>query len=216
MANLARNIPLSLEAELLALIDTAATELNDNRSNVMRKAIRAGLPLVARGGESLRLNGDLSDAVGALAKHYNRTRESILVEAVQKGIGAVEATALLHSPEEKEFPPEVLQLMHNSLPGAHPMRDVVQRAKRERGALQIQLDDLLRHCPGAQERKEVIERHMELYRAQHGSWPSMWGAGVSTEDLKRQIALLQKGNPQSVTPPASEPAAKRRSVKPKA
>jgi predicted transcriptional regulator len=181
------NIPVAMDKDFLAAIDTAAAELNDSRSGTMRRAIRAGLPLVTRGGESVRMSGAVSDFVGELAKHYNRTRESILVEAVERGIRAVEAHAMYNAPEGKEMGEGMIQAMLGANPDTQPLRIQVLNAKRERGALAIQLADLLQHCPEAQERKEVMERHLELYRAVYGSWPSMVGSGVSTAELQKQI-----------------------------
>lgn len=43
-----RNIPLSMDRQLLASVDRVATELKETRSAVMRQAIAAGLPVVRR------------------------------------------------------------------------------------------------------------------------------------------------------------------------
>jgi DNA-binding transcriptional regulator YbjK len=80
--------------------------------------------------------------------------------------------------------------MLDTNPDAEPLLREVRNAKIAKGALQIQLDDLLEHCPEARARKEVVEKAMELHRKRHGSWPSLWGHGVNTAELKRQVAAL--------------------------
>ncbi len=178
-------------------------------------AIRAGPPLVNSGGEIVRLSGALSEFADALAKHYNKTRESILLEAIERGIPAVGAQLLYTT--GKELPGDMARAMLDANPDAEPMRRVVREATRARGALQIQLDDLLQHCEEARERKEIVERVTELHRKLKGSWPKMWGSGVSTAKLKRQIAELEReaasgGAQASAAPPNREvpgPAAPR-------
>lgn len=104
--NLARNIPLSIDNESLAAVDRVAGDRNETRSLVMRKAIEEGLPLVKAGGNAdvLTLDSDLSDFVNELAKNYKRKRNSILLEALRRGVRAVEAHLLYTSNDE--IPPK--------------------------------------------------------------------------------------------------------------
>lgn len=184
-------------------------------ATLLRKAISKGLPLVRSGGDVVRLDGALSDFAGKLAEHYGLSRESILVEAIQRGIHSTQAHLLYKS--TKEIPPEVAELMLRSSGEKEPLLREVQRAKIERGALEIQLDDLMRHCPDARERKEVIEKLMHLEREKRGSTFNRFGKGVGTEELKRQLADLELAAPTPAEqrikrpepPPVSEGALRR-------
>jgi hypothetical protein len=114
-------VPLAIDSELKAEIERAATSLRRTQADVMRDAIRKGLPLVESGGEVIRLSGTLSDKVGELAARFlrydqPRTREEIIDEAVRCGIRAVQDQA------DDADPIDVMQ------PGGGP-RAAAQRAR---------------------------------------------------------------------------------------
>ena len=191
--NLARNIPLSIDNESLAAVDRVAGDRNETRSLVMRKAIEEGLPLVKAGGNAdvLTLDSDLSDFVNELAKNYKRKRNSILLEALRRGVRAVEAHLLYTSNDE--IPPEVSKAMLNTNPDAEPLLREVRNARIERGALKIQLDDLLRHVPEAKRRADAIEKLTAIRRQPGGGGGgSPWGCGLSTEEIEWQISMSEK------------------------
>lgn len=200
--NMARNIPLSIDNELLAAIDRVAGDRNETRSFVMRKAIQEGLSLVKAGGNAdvLTLDGELSDFLNELAKIYKRKRNSILTEAVRRGVRAVKAHLLYNSNDE--IPPEVSKMMLNANPDAEPLLREVRSAKIDRGALKIQLDDLLRHVPEAKRRADAIEKLTAIRRQPGGGGGgSAWGNGLSTDEMEYQIAMAEKYGPNSVNWP---------------
>lgn len=183
-------IPVALDDQLLSGIDEVSSELSDTRSSIMRRAIRAGLPLVKSGGDVVRLSGAISDHVGELSKLYKRDRERLLIDAIERGIHSTQAH-LLYQPRD-DISPEAAEGMLQCSGDKEPLLREVQQAKIEKGGLQIQLADLMHHCEDARDRKETIERHANLARKKYGSWPPMWGKGVTTEELKRQISRMEK------------------------
>jgi len=211
MAESEKAVPLavSLPVSLIAEIDRIAADVKDSRSGVMRRAIRAGLPLVKSGGEVVRLSGELADLVGELAVAYKRSRENILAEAVQRGIRAVNSFGAIEEARANGMNEAALAGFEQVEElDRYPEKRAVRQVLREKGALQIQLDDLLQHCPEARERKETIERLVPLARQQRGAWPNMWGSGVSTAELKRQLAELEAGGSAEAAPAAGTSAAR--------
>lgn len=200
--NLARNIPLSIDEGLLTVIDRIAGDRNETRSLVMRKAIQEGLPLVKAGGNAdvMTLDSDISDFVNELAKIYKRKRNSVIIEAVRRGVRAVEAHLLYNSNDE--IPPEVSKMMLNQSPDAEPLLREVRTAKIERGALKIQLDDLLHHVPEAKRRADAVEKLTTIRSQPDGSGGgSAWRSGLSTEEIEWQVAMAEKfGNHASKWP----------------
>lgn len=59
-----RNIPLSIDGELLSEIDHVAAATKESRSVVMRRAIRLGLRIIKAGGSNLffRASPSLSES----------------------------------------------------------------------------------------------------------------------------------------------------------
>jgi hypothetical protein len=55
-----------------------------------------------------------------------------------------------------------------------------------------QFNDLLHHCRDARERSEVLEKLDKLNQWATGSGYSMWGRGVGTDELKRQVARRER------------------------
>ncbi len=203
--DLARNVPVSIDKELLATVDGVAGDRNETRSLVMRKAMLAGLPIVKAGGNAdvLTLDSEISDFVDGLAKIYKRKRNSILLEALRRGVRAVEAHLLYNSNDE--IPPEVSQAMLNSNPDAEPLLREVRNARIERGALKIQLDDLLRHVPEAKRRADTIEKLTALRRQPGGGGGgSPWGCGLSNEELEWQVSMSEKYGVSSASWPKEE------------
>lgn len=195
MAAKENKIPVALDNESLAAIDRVAKVRNETRSAVMRAAIRAGLETVETGGgaDMLRLDGNLSRFVDELAKEYGKTRAAILAEAVESGIRAVETRNLI---EKTKADPE-MENMGKAMEGwndadIYPEKRVARQAMLERGRLQIQLDDIFRHCPDAKQRKELIEKHDKVMKKRYGSAPNMWGSGVSTEHLESNIKHMEE------------------------
>lgn len=163
----------------------------------------------------LAVDGETSNYADDLARHFKRTRNWVLLDAIRRGIRSVNVH--LMRTDNDDVSDAALKSIVQSDPDAEPHLREVRNAKRELGALQIRFDDLLRHCPDAQERADIIERYVSLARQQHGSFPSMWGSGVSTEQLKKQLAALELEQPirELPAPPSfiQERAAKK---KPKA
>ena len=198
-----------LDDETRREIELAMAATGENvAATILRKAIRAGLPLVKSGGEAVRLSGELSDFVGACASRGKRTRESIIAEAVQRGIRGVDTCLMIEEARANGIPEGALASVQAADEmDLYPEKRAVRQALREKGALQIQLEDLLQHCPEARERKETLEKLVTLARSVRGGWPSMWGSGVSTAELQRQLGALEteaktKGLPTVPAPEA--------------
>lgn len=186
-------VPLAMDAALKREVEAVAKALDQKQASVMRDAIRKGLPLVKSGGKVVNLSAELAHFVASNAERFNRTEDSILAEAVERGVRAVELHALIEQlkAEGGMTDSAAEAMLKRSSLTVYPEQRAVREAMLERGELAIQLDDLLRHCPEARERKELIEKHGELIRKRYGTGPSMWGSGVSTEHLKQNIATFE-------------------------
>ncbi|MCU0783212.1 MAG: hypothetical protein MUF81_04020 [Verrucomicrobia bacterium] len=206
MSQKQNNIPVSMDDAFLAELDAVAADVKDSRSSVMRRAIRAGLPLVKSGGAAdvLTLDSESSKEADALASGHKRTRHSVLLEAIRHGIRAVDLYAMLEQARREGTPEGVLQAMEASHDlDAHPEKRAVKKAIAERAAFWIQVEDLVNHVPQARERKEAIERLIELRRSAK-DWPSVWGRGLSTEEVKWQVAMHEKFGPDAAKWPKAE------------
>lgn len=193
-------VPVALDDDLIAEIDGVADEKKASRSAVMRMAIRAGLPIVKSGGagDSLTLDSETDREVMELVNYFKKTRSFVLLAAIRKGLTAVNGELLRNSSDPKEA--EAAFIFRDKREDT-PLLEEIRKVKLERFEFEIQLLDLFQQCPEARERKEVIERVVALHRKQYGSWPSMWGKGVDTEELKRQIAKY--GPPETASSEAS-------------
>ncbi len=214
MATKQHNIPVAMDSEFLAEIDSVAADVKDSRSGVMRRAIRAGLPLVKSGGEVVSLDGELSRDVEEVSKLTENSRPKVLLESIRAGLQAFLHKAMREKivaaqNQKPENAAGLLAVMDASPWNSNPLWQESRAMLAERGAVKVQLLDLLAEVPEARERKEVIERHANLFRQRRGSWPSMWGSGVSTAELKRQIAELEReaasgGAPRPAAPPEGD------------
>src|SRR5690242_3108648 len=85
-----RNIPLSLDDELLAEIDRVAESTKESRSAVMRRAIREGLAVVKTGGSAdvIALDGETSRDVDVASKDAQISRTKFLLECIRTGFDA--------------------------------------------------------------------------------------------------------------------------------
>lgn len=206
MAESEKAVPLavSLPESLIAEIDRVAADVKDSRSGAMRRAIRAGLPLVKSGGEVVRLSGELADFVGELATHHRRSREAVLASAVKHGLEAVNVELMVEEARAKGTDEASLAIIlahhENDL---RPEKRAAHTAIRERAALQIQMSDLLQHCPEAMRRKESIEKLIEIRRT-GGQWLKVWGCGLSNEEIRWQIEMAEKYGHDSANWPKEE------------
>ena len=182
-----------MDAELKREVEAVAKALNQKQASIMRDAIRKGLPLVKSGGKAVHLRAELAGFVASNAERFKRTEESIISEAVERGIESVALHATIaEAKKEGTMSPAMAEhMLKQSSLTAYPEQRAVREAMQERGKLAIQLDDLLRHCPEARERKELIEKHAELTHKLYAGGPVMWGSGVTTEHLKQNIASFE-------------------------
>ena len=212
MANLARNIPLSLDEELLTAVDRLAAALKENRSVIMRKAIREGLPLVeSGGGDMVKLDSELSATVDNACKETELSRNKILLEAIRAGLHAFVSRAMseklslaeLQDPKQKE---ELLWSIEQSYklyddPAVREHRKLIW----ERGNATTRLMDILQHVPEAKRRADAAEKLTEIRRKPGGTGGGpAWLSGLSTEEMEWQIAMAEKYGPSIANWPEAE------------
>jgi hypothetical protein len=83
----------------------------------------------------------------------------------------------------------------------------VRNAKIARGALKIQLNDLLYHVPEAKRRADAIEKLTAIRRQPDGGGGgSAWGNGLNTEEMEWQIAMAEKYGNSAITWPEDQKA----------
>lgn len=200
MANMTRNIPLSVDDELLAEIDRVAEATKESRSAVMRRAIREGLPITESGSKAdvLALDGETSRDADSVSKETGVSRAKILIESIRTGLQATYYRLMRDkwiraqdkNPKDKETEAMILTL-ESSAAIEDPMGRELRAALRQRGAAIIRFHDLLVHVPEAWERYEDVEKLTDL-RRKAGTGPGVWGAGLSNEEIKWQIAMAEK------------------------
>ncbi|HTX21423.1 MAG TPA: hypothetical protein VMD27_06160 [Candidatus Aquilonibacter sp.] len=197
---MARNIPLSIDNELLAAVDRIAGDRNETRSLVMRKAIQEGLPILKAGGNAdvLTLDSELSADVAAVSKETKATRNKIILEAIQAGLQSVywrlTREKIVHAQDRK--PEEAAMLvasMEQSERNDDPMSRQVRAALIERGTVKVRFDDLLRHVPEAKRRDDLLNRLTEFRSRPDGpGGGSVWGKGLNTDELEFQVKMSEK------------------------
>ena len=213
MANKTRNIPLSIDDDLLAEIDRIAESTKESRSAVMRKAMREGLPLVKSGGgaDILTLDSETSRDVDTASKEAKVKREKFIIEAIRTGLQAT-YLALMRDhwireqnkdPNNKEAE-SYIAVMEHSLLLDNPTGREVRAVIRQRGAIFMRLFDILLNVPEAFERVELVERLVQL-RKESGDLPTVWGCGLSNTEVRWQINWREKYG--KGTPPPEEMAA---------
>lgn len=199
------NIPVSMDDDFLADIDSVAEARKTSRSAVMREALRSGLEIVKSGGAAdvLTLDSELSKEVDAELKRANetrdflkephRTRNSILLEAIRHGIAAVGTYEMIKEAKAKEGLDDAMAhaILAFSDFDAHPEKRAVKQAMAERAVYGKQLWDLVMHVPEARERKEAIEKLIAI-RLAAKQWPKVWGCGLSTTEIQWQGDMHEK------------------------
>ena len=201
---MARNIPLSIDNELLVAIDRVAGDRNETRSLVMRKAIEQGLPLVKAGANAdvLSLDSEISADVDEASKELKLRRNKILLEAIRIGLQAFISRAMsekvsladVQDPKEKEM---LLQAIEQSYKDYHdPMVIEHRRLIAERGHAITRLNDILQHVPEAKRRSDLVNRLTEFRRAPGGpGGGSAWRCGLSTDEIEYQVKMSEKFPP---------------------
>jgi predicted transcriptional regulator len=198
--NLARNIPLSIDEDLLAVIDRVAGDRNETRSLVMRKAIQEGLPLLKAGSNAdvLTLDSELSGDVSTISKETKTTRNKIILEAIQAGLQSVywklKREKIIYDQDTK--PEEAVALvgaLEWSERNDNPINREIRTALIERGKIKVRLDDILRHVPEAKYRDDLVNRLTEIRHRPGGSGGGpVWGCGLSNAEVEWQVNMTDK------------------------
>lgn len=194
-----------LTEDLAALVEDVKRATGEETAPLLRKAIRAGLPLVKSGGAAdvLTLDSELSRDVDAMAKAYKRTRNAILIEAIQKGARAVNVRGMYENAEH--LSPEQAEMMIKTHPEVEPYLREVRAAKIAKGVLEIKLMDLLDKVPEAKRRADACEKLTAIRREPGGMGGGPpWGCGLSTEEIEWQIAMREKHGIDSSKWPKAE------------
>jgi hypothetical protein len=198
---MARNIPVSMDKELLADVDAVAGDRDETRSLVMRKAIQAGLPIVKTGSNAdvLTLDGELSADVDKARKETGLARNKILIEAIRAGFHAFVSRVMseklsLADVQDRQEKEKLLQLIEESYKlYDEPMAREHRRLIVERGHATTRLMDILRHVPEARRRDDAAKRLTEIRRSPDGGGGGRaWGNGLSTDEMEWQIAMAEK------------------------
>ncbi len=199
MANMTRNVPISIDDELLAEIDRVAERTKESRSAVMRRAIREGLSLAeSGGGDALKLDGETSRDVEIACKEAEVSRAKFLIEAIRAGTQATYYRLMRDkwiraqdkNPKDAEAE-SMIQALEHSMMTEDPMGRELRAAIRQRGAALTRFHDLLIHVPEAWRRYELVEK-LAGQRKVAGAYAVVWGAGLSTDEIEWQIRMTDK------------------------
>jgi len=211
--NLARNIPLSIDKDLLAAVDRVAGDRNETRSLVMRKAIQEGLPILKAGGNAdvLTLDSELTADVDQASKELKLKRNKILLEAIRIGLQAFISRAMSEkvSLADVQDPDKKAQLLQAIEESYRDYDDPMIREHRklivERGNAVTRLNDILQHIPEAKRHYDLSKRLTELRRAPGGiGGGATWGRGLGTEEIAWQVSMHEKYGPKSAEWPKEE------------
>jgi hypothetical protein len=196
-----RNIPLSIDDELLAEIDAVAESTKESRSAVMRRAIREGIGIVKSGGSAdvIVLDSETSRDVNTASQEAKVSRAKFIIESIRTGLQATYCRLMRDhwireqdkNPNNKEAASWVHAFEHSTLI-ENPMGQEVRAAMRQRGAALSRFHDLLDHVPEAFHRSQLVERLTEIRRSPGGGGGRVWGMGLSTEEVAWQVAMADK------------------------
>lgn len=196
-----RNIPLSIDDELLAEIDSIAESTKESRSSIMRRAIRDGLPLIKSGGgaDVVTLDSETSRDIDVASKETKVSRSKILIEAIRTGLQATYSKLMrdkvVRAQEQNPKDKEAEMMIHaweNSVLMDDPMGREVRAAMRQRGAALNRFWDILQHVPEAWRRYQLVEQLTKIRKSPGGIGMSVWGHGLSTEEVEWQIKMNEK------------------------
>ena len=197
---MARNIPLSIDDELLAEIDAVAESTKESRSAVMRRAIREGIGVVKSGGSAdvIVLDSETSRDVNTASQETKVSRAKFIIESIRTGLQATYCRLMRDhwlreqdkNPGNKEAGSWVRTFEHSMLL-ENPMGQEVRAAMRQRGAALTRFHDLLEHVPEAFERSKLVEQLIQI-RRRRGGITAVWGMGLSTEEIAWQIEMEKK------------------------
>src|SRR6185436_12857143 len=158
--SMARNVPLSIDDELLAEIDAVAESTKESRSAVMRQAIRQGLGVLKSGGNAdvLVLDTATSRDVDTACKETKVDRAKMILESIRRGLQATYCSLMRdywlreqdQNPTNKKAQMWV-QCFEHSVLTENPMGYEIRSAMRQRGAALRRFHDLLQHVPEALE-----------------------------------------------------------------
>jgi predicted transcriptional regulator len=140
MSQKQKNIPVTMDDDLLLQIDALASEIKETRSAVMRSALRYGLPLVKSGSASdtVQLDGQLSSDVAQVAEWQSWPRQKVIIEAIRAGLEAVHTRWASDQPDAQrpERARDVTSFLLDSL--SNPLsRDVIRLKSEVRALLQL-------------------------------------------------------------------------------
>lgn len=201
MAGKTRNIPLSLDDELLAEIDSVAESTKESRSAVMRRAMREGLALVKSGGgaDVIVLDSETSRDVNTASQEAKVSRAKFIIESIRTGLQATYYRLMRDhwireqdkNPNNKDAESWVHTFEHSTLV-ENPAGQEVRMAMRQRGAALNRLWDILEHVPEAWRRYKLVERLIGIRRSPGGGGGGVWGNGLSTEEVEWQVQMHEK------------------------
>ena len=205
-------LAISLDEASIAEIDRIAKLRRDSRSSVMRAAIQAGLPMIETGsGEMVLMDGPLSEDVKKVGEWQKWSRQKVIIESIRLGLPSVAARFASHDGLERSGITgedakkwEEIMLAHD--PESLPLARDYQKLRQEAGRLRRLLRDAETMVPAVEERMALLKRHVEL-QVQSGTFFTGFAYGVSTEEIKRQIAefesqIAAKMGADSTVPPA--------------
>lgn len=179
-----------LDDELREAVAQAAEKAKDGVASVLRRSIRAGLPLIQAGesAELVPLDAELRDDVGKLAEIHGISRGKALSESVRAGIHAVHARLshrLGHDPSEAAL----FEALLSHDPESSALGRDYLRARRAIESLREVVADLRRMVPEAAERLAAMERLAELRATRgHGGGRPL---GLKNEEIEAQIRTLE-------------------------
>jgi predicted transcriptional regulator len=201
MATMNRNIPLSIDDELLAEIDRVVEATKESRSAVMRRAIREGLPVVeARGSaDVISLDSETSKDATTACQELKVSRTRFLIESIRTGLQATYSRMMRdnwvriqeQNPQDKEAEGMIRAYEHSTLMD-NPMGREVRAAMRQRGAAIVRLSDIVQHVPEAWRRHQLVEKLTRIIQSPGGGGGYVWGAGLSTGEVEWQVNMAEK------------------------
>jgi hypothetical protein len=213
---------LVLTPEVAAMVEEARAATGEETAALLRKAIRAGLPLVKSGGEAVSLDGEISRDVGNVAQWHGWTRAKVMLEAIRLGLPAVHARwAAYHNATKSDgspVSPEESERLIATDPDAHPLRKENIRLRGHFRAAQQMLDRVRAHPDGEKALIELEAQDAEL-RAKGILTPfglnvnppmASADAGASAASPKRDVPGTGVAGPVTAAKPASAKPAKRK------
>lgn len=198
-----------LDEDLRTAIAGAAEATHENAASIIRKALRAGLPMLQSTPEHFFPDPDLRADVGKMAELKGFTRARVLLEAVKIGLPAMKYR--FRNKETTAAQEEALDALVDNLdPLAFPLAEDVRRFRHQAARERIFRETVARAFPECAAVFERVEAVLRWAQGKGKPLPVVYGAAawIPKETLEAWEAEMMREAGAEAAPAAAAPSSK--------